>query len=629
MKEIFAKTPNLQYGETVSRLISWGHWFLCFNILLAMLIALRFILAMPWPSTGLGQFYLLVSWIGHFGFIGFMFFLLTVFPLTFVCTRQRLLRSVSILIAASIQTLLLIDTQVYQLLKFHLNPFVWSLLFEPFQSKTNLNWNFLFIAIPAIVLLEIIFSNQAWKRQFKRSKPYLGKGLATLFLGCFLLTHLTHIWADANFYTPITAQKSNFPLSYPMTARSFLARHGWLDLQEFKAREKSTVEQPHRRLLYPLAPLQVQPHEEKMNLLLIVLSGLRQDMLNNINMPNLQRLSEQYQRFDNHVAGDNETETSLFSLFYGLPAQYADDVIADKRPPLLIDELQRQEYRIKAFTTDGLNQPIYQHAIFSGIRHKQQIGASRNDEATLNSWLAWQQKQIPGSPWFSYVALSGPNSLALPADFQGPYQPELKQLNPFGSIPPEQRPLLINRYKNAVFYLDQLLGDYFTQLASRQVLDHTLVVITSDHGFELGESGASHWGAGGNYSNVQMKVPFIMAWPGHAIAHTDILSSHQDLVPTLLPELLGVTSPESDYSTGHTLLQPQDRDWVIGGNGRHSVIFGQHEITLFDRQGNFDVRSVDGYKSIDSGRQDMPVLLKVMRDLSRFKGSLENGSPAH
>lgn len=37
-----------------------------------------------------------------------------------------------------------------------------------------------------------------------------------------------------------------------------------------------------------------------------------------------------HQRFDNHVAGDNETETSLFSLFYGLPAQYADDVIADK-----------------------------------------------------------------------------------------------------------------------------------------------------------------------------------------------------------------------------------------------------------------------------------------------------------
>ncbi len=139
MNELFTKTPNPQYGENVSRLISWGHWFLCFNILLAMLIALRFILAMPWPTTGLGQFYLLVSWIGHFAFIGFIFFLLTIFPLSFVCTHQRLLRSLSILIAASVQTLLLIDTQVYQLLKFHLNPFVWSLLFEPFQSKSNLN----------------------------------------------------------------------------------------------------------------------------------------------------------------------------------------------------------------------------------------------------------------------------------------------------------------------------------------------------------------------------------------------------------------------------------------------------------------------------------------------------------
>jgi membrane-anchored protein YejM (alkaline phosphatase superfamily) len=629
MNELFTKTPNPQYGENVSRLISWGHWFLCFNILLAMLIALRFILAMPWPTTGLGQFYLLVSWIGHFAFIGFIFFLLTIFPLTFVCTHQRLLRSLSILIATSVQTLLLIDTQVYQLLKFHLNPFVWSLLFEPFQSKTNLNWNFLFIAIPTIVLLEIIFSNQAWKRQFKRSRPYLGKGVAALFLSCFLLTHLTHIWADARFYTPITAQKSNFPLSYPMTARSFLARHGWLDLQEFKAREKNTVEQPHRRLLYPLAPLQVLPHEQKLNLLLIVLSGLRQDMLNNINMPNLQRFSQQYQRFDNHVAGDNETETSLFSLFYGLPAQYADDVIADKRPPLLIDELQRQEYRIKTFTTDGLNQPIYQNAIFSGIRHKQQIGVGKSDDQTLQAWLSWQQKQLPGSPWFSYLALSGPGTLALPADFHGPYQPELKQLDPFGSIPAAQQPLLVNRYKNAVFYMDQLLGNYFEQLMTHQVLDNTLVIITSDHGFELGESGPANWGAGGNYSNVQMKVPLIMAWPGHANQQIHALTSHQDLVPTLLPELLGVTSPEADYSTGHSLLQPPSREWVISGNNRHSVIFGQQEITLFDRQGNFEVRTVDGYKSIDNGRQDMPVLLKVMRDLSRFKGTMDNSATAH
>jgi uncharacterized protein len=629
MNDIFTKKTNSQYGENVSRLISWGHWFLCLNIMLAMLIAVRFILAMPWPTTGLGQLYLLISWIGHFGFIGFMSFLLTIFPLTFLCTNQRVLRSLSILIAGSIQTLLLIDTQVYQLLKFHLNPFVWSLLFDPLQSKSNLNWNFLFIAIPTIVLLEIIFSNLAWKRQFRRTSPVWGRSLASLFLCSFLITHLTHIWADAHFYMPITAQKSTFPLSYPMTARSFLARHGWLDLQEFRAREKNTLEQPHSRLLYPLTPLQVLPHDKKLNLLVIVLDGLRQDMLNNITMPNLYRFSQQYQGFNNHVAGDNETETSLFTLFYGLPAQYAEDVLADKRPPLLIDELQRQEYRIKAFATDGLALPIYQHAIFSGIRHKQQIGVTNNDELALKSWLSWQQAQPQDSPWFSYVALNGPGSLILPANYQGPYQPEIKRLDPFSTISQEQRPLLINRYKNAVFYMDQLLGRYFDQLMVHQVLDNTLVVITSDHGFELGDESSHNWGSGGNYSNSQMRVPMILAWPGHINQQSEELTSHQDLVPTLLRELLGVTSPEADYSTGHSLFQPQERNWIISGNSRHSVIFGPQEITLFDRQGNFEVRSSNDYKIIDNGRQDMPALLKVMNELNRFKGTLDSNGSSH
>ena len=625
MNEIFAKNASIQYRENVSRLISWGHWFLFFNILLGMLIAIRFIIATPWPTTGLGQFYLLVSWIGHFGFIGFILFLLTIFPLTFICTNQRLLRSLSILIAAAIQTLLLIDTQVYHLLKFHLNPFVWSLLFDPTQSKANLNWNFLFIAIPVIVLLEIVFSNLAWKRQFKRPNRFVGRSLVLLFLTSFLITHLTHIWADASFYTPIVAQKSNFPLSYPMTARSFLARHGWLDLQEFKARQKNYAAQPLRRLNYPLAPLKVVPRDQKLNLLLIVLKGLRQDMVNNINMPNLQRFAEQHQRYVNHIAGDNETETSLFSLFYGLPAQYADDVEADKRSPLLLDEMQRQEYRIKAFATQGLDLPIYQEAIFSGIRHKRAQDNSQSDAQTLENWMHWQQARSEGLPWFAYISLDGPGNLELPANYQGPNQPELKQLDPFNSISPKLRPQLVNRYKNSVFYVDQLLGTLFEQMQTAQLMDNTLIVITSDHGFELGESEPDNWGAGSNYSQAQMRVPMILAWPGKAPELHEDFSSHQDLVPTLLPELFGVSSPADDYSTGQSLLQSPPRKWLLSGNSRHFVIFDKQEITLFDRQGNFEIRDASSYEVIDDGRPDMPALLKVMRDLGRFKGV--NSSP--
>ena len=267
MNEIFSKNSSFQYRENVSRLISWGHWFLFFNILLGMLIAIRFIIATPWPTTGLGQFYLLVSWVGHFGFIGFILFLLTIFPLTFICTNQRLLRSLSILIAVAIQTLLLIDTQVYHLLKFHLNPFVWSLLLEPAQSKANLNWNFLFVVIPLLFLLELLISSATWNMALKRKrkKRVIGNIISTTLVSCFLLSHLTYLVADAKLYEPIIAQRSNFPLSYPMTARSFLARHGWLDIEQYnnKAALYATEEHVKSRLSYPLKPLHVVSEENK------------------------------------------------------------------------------------------------------------------------------------------------------------------------------------------------------------------------------------------------------------------------------------------------------------------------------------------------------------------------------
>ena len=76
------------YRDNVSRLITWGHWFSFFNILLAMLIATRYLGSISWPSTTLGVTYLIISWIGHFSFLSFVTYLLTVFPLSFVLPRR-------------------------------------------------------------------------------------------------------------------------------------------------------------------------------------------------------------------------------------------------------------------------------------------------------------------------------------------------------------------------------------------------------------------------------------------------------------------------------------------------------------------------------------------------------------
>ncbi|MDP1080750.1 DUF3413 domain-containing protein, partial [Klebsiella pneumoniae] len=60
--------------------------------------------------------------------------------------------------------------------------------------------------------------------------------VALFFFVSFVSSDLVYIWADANFYRPITMQLANLPLSYPMTARRFLEKHGLLDAPDYQRR---------------------------------------------------------------------------------------------------------------------------------------------------------------------------------------------------------------------------------------------------------------------------------------------------------------------------------------------------------------------------------------------------------
>lgn len=109
------------YAERVSRLVSWGHWFSFFNVIIAMLIGTRYIAESPWPDSFVGQVYLFSSWVGHFGFLIFALYVLLLFPLTFLIPNYKLFRIVGVLASTAGLTVLLLDTQAYEELNLHLN----------------------------------------------------------------------------------------------------------------------------------------------------------------------------------------------------------------------------------------------------------------------------------------------------------------------------------------------------------------------------------------------------------------------------------------------------------------------------------------------------------------------------
>ncbi|MGY3925761.1 DUF3413 domain-containing protein [Aeromonas simiae] len=606
------------YRDNVSRLITWGHWFCFCNILLAMLVASRYLGAISWPSSTLGVLYLIVSWVGHFSFLGFMTYLLTIFPLSFLLPKEKVLRFCAAVVATLALLLLLIDTQVFRLFKFHLNGQMWPLLLEQAQSEEGGIWSMLFIAVPSLFLIQLVLSTYTWRKINKRKRSQYGNHVGLILLGCFVLTHLVNSWADATLYQPITAQKSNFPLSYPMTAKNFLAKHGWLDLSEYeKQAEAQQYEGSEERLRYPLHALNVEPAKEPKNLLIVVVNGLRHDMLNNINMPNLQRFAAQQQRFDAHLSGGNGDLTGMFSLFYGLPGHYMADISKEKRPPLLFDEMLRQDYQF------GLFGPLhdvkaYRKSLLAGLRQQVFVSDADDDARLLGQWQQWLGNRNEARPWFSLLYLTSAGHYETPSEFKGPFQPELTQFNPATAYRKENQPKLENRYKNAVFYVDQLLEQITAQLTRSGLLDKTVVVITADHGQEFNETRRSSWGAGSNFSTYQVQVPLVIAWPGKAPAVITQDTSHLDLVPTLMQDLLGVRNPVRDYSSGQGLYAPTPRNWSLSGDGQDFAIYQKEVITHFNRQGDFELLRRDNYRPIPHTNPDMGVLVQVMNELNRF-----------
>ena len=76
---------------------------------------------------------------------------------------QRLMRFLSAILATVGMTLLLIDSEVFTRFHLHLNPIVWELVINPDQNETARDWQLMFISVPVILLIEMLFATGAGK----------------------------------------------------------------------------------------------------------------------------------------------------------------------------------------------------------------------------------------------------------------------------------------------------------------------------------------------------------------------------------------------------------------------------------------------------------------------------------
>ncbi|EPI3594540.1 LPS biosynthesis-modulating metalloenzyme YejM [Escherichia coli] len=581
-------THRQRYREKVSQMVSWGHWFALFNILLSLVIGSRYLFIADWPTTLAGRIYSYVSIIGHFSFLVFATYLLILFPLTFIVGSQRLMRFLSVILATAGMTLLLIDSEVFTRFHLHLNPIVWQLVINPNENEMARDWQLMFISVPVILLLELVFATWSWQklRSLTRRRRFARPLAAFLFIA-FIASHVVYIWADANFYRPITMQRANLPLSYPMTARRFLEKHGLLDAQEYQRRLIEQGNPDAVSVQYPLSELRYRDMGTGQNVLLITVDGLNYSRFEK-QMPALAGFAEQNISFTRHMSSGNTTDNGIFGLFYGISPSYMDGILSTRTPAALITALNQQGYQLGLFSSDGFTSPLYRQALLSDF--SMPSVRTQSDEQTATQWINWLGRYAQeDNRWFSWVSFNGTN------------------------IDDSNQQAFARKYSRAVGNVDDQINRVLNALRDSGKLDNTVVIITAGRGIPLSEEEETF-----DWSHGHLQVPLVIHWPGTPAQRINALTDHTDLMTTLMQRLLHVSTPASEYSQGQDLFNPQRRHyWVTAADNDTLAITTPKKTLVLNNNGKYRTYNLRGERVKDEKPQ-LSLLLQVLTDEKRF-----------
>ena len=581
-------THRQRYREKVSQMVSWGHWFALFNILLSLVIGSRYLFIADWPTTLAGRIYSYVSIIGHFSFLVFATYLLILFPLTFIVGSQRLMRFLSVILATAGMTLLLIDSEVFTRFHLHLNPIVWQLVINPDENEMARDWQLMFISVPVILLLELVFATWSWQklRSLTRRRRFARPLAAFLFIA-FIASHVVYIWADANFYRPITMQRANLPLSYPMTARRFLEKHGLLDAEEYQRRLIEQGNPDAVSVQYPLSELRYRDMGTGQNVLLITVDGLNYSRFEK-QMPALAGFAEQNISFTRHMSSGNTTDNGIFGLFYGISPSYMDGILSTRTPAALITALNQQGYQLGLFSSDGFTSPLYRQALLSDF--SMPSVRTQSDEQTATQWINWLGRYAQeDNRWFSWVSFNGTN------------------------IDDSNQQAFARKYSRAAGNVDDQINRVLNALRDSGKLDNTVVIITAGRGIPLSEDEETF-----DWSHGHLQVPLVIHWPGTPAQRINALTDHTDLMTTLMQRLLHVSTPASEYSQGQDLFNPQRRHyWVTAADNDTLAITTPKKTLVLNNNGKYRTYNLRGERVKDEKPQ-LSLLLQVLTDEKRF-----------
>jgi membrane-anchored protein YejM (alkaline phosphatase superfamily) len=604
------------------KLARWWAWLTLATIASSAFVSLRYVaVAGPAPATWTralsvgGQAATLTTAV-----------LLPVLGLALLLARPRIVVAFGAAVSSALLIFLLADTEVYRLYRFHLNAGVLELLAGGAGSQIFVFPWAMYAKLAAIALAAVTWQAGIavwlWRRTSSARRPHLrGRVACVTFGGLIIVYQLTHAWADAVSFTPLTRDASLLPLAYPARARGVMR-----DLGFETRREQLRVDPAGGGLAYPLAPVRCNPPVPRRNIIFVVIDSWRFDALGPRVTPSISRFAQDAAYFGQHFSGGNATRAGIFSLFYGIPATYWHDMLQQRRGPAFISALADSGYQIEVFPSASLKSPEFDETVFSSVDHPRlesdgDSPAARDRDLTddFEQFLSRDQS----APFFAFLFYDSPHAYDFPAGFPLAFQPSLEEVN-YLSLGPDTDPVpLQNRYLNSVRYVDTLVGEVLDRLGTAGLLESSVILITGDHGQESNDNGLGFWGHNSNFTRYQTQVPLILKAPDIGPGVYEYRSSHFDVAPTLMSRYLGCTTPMDRYSVGQDLFTPGNRDVLVVSSYQDFAVVEPERIISVRKTG-LEVLDASGRPAPDQGLDTEAVTIAIEQN-SRFRLGADAG----
>ncbi|HLF29869.1 MAG TPA: DUF3413 domain-containing protein [Xanthomonadales bacterium] len=595
-------------------LFRWMGWFALTNAVLLTVVDLRYLIGFTPGGTILSWLYLLLVFPAHHVLVATVPMFVCLTPLVLLLPSRAWVNRLAVIIYALLIAVLMLDSLLWSQSRFHVNALTLQIL--GWQS-----WAFVGVIFSIGLFFEMMLAQWVWRwvdGRRKRGGAVIGVLSSLAIIG----SNLIFAWADANYYVPVTSAGPQLPVYEGFTAKRLLTRLGMVDQKASRQRAVALRlagpldDDADKVLNYPLKPLQCQ-QESPLNLLLILSDAMRSDMLQETITPFLWNMAQHEAAwFTHHYSGGNSSRMGVFSLFYGLPPGYWSSFEALQRSSVLLDEMQRQGYQLGLFTSSTMYRPVtLDRTAFANVPNLRvsteplDAPAWKRDQLITREWKEWLRQHDQQRPFFGFLFYDSTNAQVYPeaTDTKDDLPAEgLKELD-----------IRFSNYRKSIRFVDGLIKSVLTDLENQGLADRTVVIITSDHGEEFDDSGLGLKDHGSAYTRYQLQVPMLVRWPGRPAQRFEHRTSHYDVVPTLMKDLLGCSNPAEDYASGRNLFDGVDWSWLLVGSYYNYAVAEPDQLTVTFPSGRFEVRDRD-YQISSQPQIRGDVLEAASRENSRF-----------